>query len=176
MRFLTPFRSVVVLVALVACANSPHAQPQSAAAADIAELWQEPTDLLERDLLNGPGGAELAPPPNGSYEFVAFKTTGTNPGYDVQGRVGPVVERQARHRGAIGSHRVADPVGDGISATRDLLRAAIHAHRHRRRREDQRAIPHRPRRSGDRPASGRGTRIPSPTRSRSAAWSSRSWC
>jgi hypothetical protein len=54
------------------------------APADIAELWQEPADLIERDLLNGPGGAELAPPQNGSYEFVAFKTTGTNPGYDVK--------------------------------------------------------------------------------------------
>ena len=84
MRFLTPFRSVVILVALVACAYSPHAQPSTGASADIAELWQEPADLLERDLMNGPGGAELAPPQNGSYEFVAFKTTGTNPGYDVK--------------------------------------------------------------------------------------------
>jgi len=82
MSFLTPFRTVVVLVALVACAYSPHAQPT--ASADIAELWQEPADLLERDLLNGPGGADLVPPPNGKYEFVAFKTTGTNPGYDVK--------------------------------------------------------------------------------------------
>jgi len=88
MRFLTPFRSVVLLVALVACANSPHAQPRSGAAADIAELWQEPADLLERDLLNGPGGSELAPPQNGSYQFVAFKTTGTNPGYDVKDATG----------------------------------------------------------------------------------------
>lgn len=84
MRFLTPFRSVVILIALVACANSPHAQPHSGPGADIAELWQEPVDLVERDLFNGPGGAELAPPPNGTYEFVAFKTTGTNPGYDVK--------------------------------------------------------------------------------------------
>lgn len=84
MRFHTPFRSVVILVALVTCLNSPHAQPHSVVAAEIAELWQEPYDLLDRDLLNGPGGAELAPPPNGSYEFVAFKTTGTNPGYDVK--------------------------------------------------------------------------------------------
>jgi hypothetical protein len=84
MRFLTPFRSVLILIALVACANSPHAQQQAGSAGDIAELWQEPADLLERDLVNGPGGAELAPTPNGSYEFVAFKTTGTNPGYDVK--------------------------------------------------------------------------------------------
>ena len=84
MRFLGPLRSVVILIALVACANSPHAQPPSAVAPEIAELWQEPYDLVDRDLLNGPGGAELAPQPNGSYEFVAFKTTGTNPGYDVK--------------------------------------------------------------------------------------------
>jgi len=90
MRFLTPFRSVVILVALVACATPPHAQPHSGAPADIAELWQEPTDLLERDLMNGPGGAELAPPLNGSYEFVAFKTTGTNPGYDVKDASGRI--------------------------------------------------------------------------------------
>jgi hypothetical protein len=44
------FRSVVILIALVACANSPHAQPGPGAGADIAELWQEPVDLLERDL------------------------------------------------------------------------------------------------------------------------------
>lgn len=84
MRFLTPFRSVVILIALVACANTPHAQPHSGPGADIAELWQEPVDLFERDLFNGPGGAELSPPANGTYEFVAFKTTGTNPGYDVK--------------------------------------------------------------------------------------------
>ena len=84
MRFLTPVRSVVLLVAVVACTDVPHAEPQSGGAADIAELWQEPVDLLERDLLNGPGGAALAPPADGSYQFVAFKTTGTNPGYDVK--------------------------------------------------------------------------------------------
>jgi hypothetical protein len=68
----------------VACTYAPHAQPQSGGSADIAELWQEPTDLLERDLLYGPGGAALAPPEGGAFEFVAFKTTGTNPGYDVK--------------------------------------------------------------------------------------------
>ncbi len=40
--------------------------------------------------MNGPGGSELAPPQNGSYEFVAFKTTGTNPGYDVKDTTGRV--------------------------------------------------------------------------------------
>lgn len=76
-------RWLVLVVALVACA-SPHAQPQPAASPDIAELWQEPTDLLQRDLFYGPGGAALAPRNEGTFEFVAFKTTGTNPGYDVK--------------------------------------------------------------------------------------------
>ncbi|HYE88528.1 MAG TPA: hypothetical protein VEA16_19335 [Vicinamibacterales bacterium] len=77
----------MVIIALVACAYSPQAQPQQLQTpnAEIAELWQEPVDLLERDLFHGPGGPSLAPPPlDGTFQFVAFKTTGTNPGYDVR--------------------------------------------------------------------------------------------
>ncbi len=76
---------LMVVVALVACSHTPQAQPQAAATFDIAELWQEPTDLLQRDLFLGPGGLALAPPATGgTFEFVAFKTSGTNPGYDVR--------------------------------------------------------------------------------------------
>lgn len=59
--------------------------PESAA----SELWREPLDLESRDLFHGPGGPKLAPRPV-TYTFVARKTTGTNPGYDVrdpQGRL-----------------------------------------------------------------------------------------
>ncbi len=83
MRFTSPLRLGIVVVAVVACAYSPQAQPQTASSAEVAELWQPPADLLERDLFTGPGGPSLAPPNNGTFEFVAFKTTGTNPGYDV---------------------------------------------------------------------------------------------
>ena len=77
--------SLVLISALAACAPPPHAQARVAgAAADIAELWQEPVDLLRRDLFNGPGGPQLAPRPGQAYEFVSFKTSGTNPGYDVR--------------------------------------------------------------------------------------------
>lgn len=83
-----PFRALVLIAALVACAKAPQAQqPQSTTSqtGEIAELWQEPVDLLQRDLFLGPGGAVLPPPKdNGSFEFVSFKTTGTNPGYDVR--------------------------------------------------------------------------------------------
>ena len=84
MSFPTPFRAVVIGIAVVACTYVPHAQPQSGGTADIAELWQEPADLLQRDLFYGPGGAALAPPNDGTFQFVAYKTTGTNPGYDVK--------------------------------------------------------------------------------------------
>ena len=80
LRFLIP------IVTLVACASPPHAQvPQ---AADVAELWQEPTDLLDRDLFWGPGGAVTAPAPDATYQFIAFKRTGSNPGYDVRDPAG----------------------------------------------------------------------------------------
>jgi hypothetical protein len=88
MRFVTPFRAVVITIAVVACTYAPQAQPQSGGSADIAELWQEPADLLDRDLLYGPGGSALIPPSDGTFQFVAFKTTGTNPGYDVKDATG----------------------------------------------------------------------------------------
>lgn len=84
MRSQPQLRALVLILALVACAHAPQAQPQPAGA-DLAELWQEPADLAQRDLFAGPGGAALAPPAtDGAFEFVAFKTTGTNPGYDVK--------------------------------------------------------------------------------------------
>lgn len=81
-----PFRSFVLIAALVACVNAPQAQlQQRIAEADITELWQEPVDLLQRDLFLGPAGTSLTPPPDdGTFQFVAFKTAGTNPGYDVR--------------------------------------------------------------------------------------------
>jgi hypothetical protein len=84
MRLTVQLRSLLIVVALVACARTPHAAQQAVSGADPAELWQEPTDLLQRDLFLGPGGAQLTPPADGTFEFVAFKTTGTNPGYDVR--------------------------------------------------------------------------------------------
>jgi hypothetical protein len=82
------FRFVVLLTTLLACAAPPHAQTPAPAPADTAELWQEPVDLLQRDLFNGPGGPGLTPSPDDPYQFVAFKTSGTNPGYDVRDRSG----------------------------------------------------------------------------------------
>lgn len=88
---LKPFRFLIFVCAIVACTQSQAQQTISTPDAEIAELWQEPTDLMQRDLFHGPGGAALAPPQTGgSFQFIAFKTTGTNPGYDVKDASGRV--------------------------------------------------------------------------------------
>jgi hypothetical protein len=85
-----PLRALILIVLQAACSYSPDAQRQTLVPAfELRELWQEPVDLATRDLFSGPGGALLAPPStNGRYSFVAFKTGGTNPGYNVQDSAG----------------------------------------------------------------------------------------
>ena len=84
-------RFIAIEVALIACGHTPHAQDRSVLSHEIAELWQDPVDLLDRDLFHGPGGSALAPPStDGTFEFLAFKKTGTNPGYDVKDASGRV--------------------------------------------------------------------------------------
>ena len=53
MRRLIRF-GIRAILAVEACAAPPHAQTPPTASADIAELWQEPVDLLQRDLFAGP--------------------------------------------------------------------------------------------------------------------------
>ena len=89
MAFVARLRFMAAMALMVACVAPPLAQT-SATDADLAELWQEPADLLQRDLLGGPGGAALAPRADGRYEFLAFKTSGTNPGYDVRDGAGRI--------------------------------------------------------------------------------------
>jgi hypothetical protein len=113
-------RYLILVFALAACAPPPHAQSRTSAdPADIAELWQEPADLLERDMFGGPGGRALAPSAETTFAFVSFKTTGTNPGYtlrDAAGRLWSVklgVEAQAevttsRILWALGFHQPAN--------------------------------------------------------------------
>lgn len=68
-------------VAALGCAL--NRQP-TLAPARLAELWEEPRNLEQRDLFNGPDGAEQAPRTGGRFTFVAMKTSGFNPGYDVK--------------------------------------------------------------------------------------------
>jgi hypothetical protein len=50
----------------------------------MSELWIPPTDLQQRDLQLGVGGAANAPDPDELYEFKEEKAVGTQPGYDVK--------------------------------------------------------------------------------------------
>jgi hypothetical protein len=76
-------------LSLDGCARALHTPVHQPTSAVIAQLWQAPDDLERRDLVDGPGGAELTPAAV-PYAFVAEKTSGKNPGYDVrdpQGRL-----------------------------------------------------------------------------------------
>jgi hypothetical protein len=75
-------RRLALIVAVVACERVPGRQA-TRATADLAELWQEPTDLEQRDLFYGPGGRAHEPDSNGSFTLVKLKEKGTNPGYDL---------------------------------------------------------------------------------------------
>lgn len=50
----------------------------------MAQLWVDPVDLEQRDLLLGTGGSKNVPDPNDRYEFKEEKAVGTQPGYDVK--------------------------------------------------------------------------------------------
>ncbi len=57
-------------------------------AAPPASLWQEPTDLADRDVFYGPWGPERAPDPSDRYTLVERKHSGVNPGLTVRDRLG----------------------------------------------------------------------------------------
>jgi hypothetical protein len=52
-------------------------------AAQLEELWQEPEDIVRRDLYYGPGGSDLMPRET-TFMFVARDTGGWSPGFDVR--------------------------------------------------------------------------------------------
>jgi hypothetical protein len=87
--YAAPIVILLVSLSVESCARTLRLPLQQPTNAVIEELWHEPSDLDIRDVYQGPGGAELVPQPV-TYTFVARKTSGTNPGYDVrdpQGRL-----------------------------------------------------------------------------------------
>ncbi len=80
--------NIVVLPAVLAVylpfctpAIRPTVQPWEA---PLASLWVYPRDPLQRDLFNGPWGADAAPDPNDVYTLVQAKHHGVNPGMTVR--------------------------------------------------------------------------------------------
>jgi hypothetical protein len=55
---------------------------------EVADLWQEPTDLERRDLFYGAGGRALAPSATGTYTVVEADVDGFSAGYDVRDEKG----------------------------------------------------------------------------------------
>jgi hypothetical protein len=53
----------------------------------IAQLWQQPDDLPQRDLYAGPGGSALRPSET-TFQFLRADTSGASPGYDVRDQKG----------------------------------------------------------------------------------------
>jgi hypothetical protein len=76
----------------------------------MAEFWQEPLDLPDRDLFAGPWGLKNAPDPNEIFTVSALKTSGTNPGLvvsDGRGREWHVKQGSEGQPEVIVSRRVA---------------------------------------------------------------------
>jgi len=101
-----PFCIVPALFAVYIPTCTPKVQPTAAPwDAHMAELWQKPLDLPERDLFYGPWGVERAPDPHATYTFLAKKQHGTNPGVivaDPEGREWHVKQPPNNHQGAEG--------------------------------------------------------------------------
>jgi hypothetical protein len=76
---------VLSIVGLVACTTTAvkSTLPGPPTATQLAELWSPPERA--RDLLNGVGGARLAPDPSAVYTVIDMKRTGFSRGYTVNG-------------------------------------------------------------------------------------------
>ena len=80
--------AIACLFQLAGCARGlRQVQPVQGPPASIAELWQEPSDIRQRDLFHGAGGEELRPRDT-SFTFVARDTSGWSPGFDVRTKDG----------------------------------------------------------------------------------------
>jgi hypothetical protein len=80
---------LLCLTAFTACAiriRSSLAAPLPAS--QMAEFWNEPVDLEQRDLLNGPGGAAQRPDSTDGFEFIKEDVSGASPGFDVRDKSG----------------------------------------------------------------------------------------
>lgn len=89
--------SVVASVVIVACLATACSRPvlsgvaqieQPAAQVPLVELWSEPTDLAQRDLLWGGSRRAEAPPTDDVYTVLSLDKTGYSRGYDVRGADG----------------------------------------------------------------------------------------
>jgi hypothetical protein len=88
MRRQPPLIVVPALLAVYMPFCAATIRPATPSDAPKASLWEEPTDVAGRDLLNGPWGLERAPDPEAVYTLVQRKHTGVNPGMTVRDPLG----------------------------------------------------------------------------------------
>ena len=88
MRWMVNAGAIALAATLVAGGALARQATAPGDAADVSQLWIEPGDLADRDLRAGPGGAALQPDAGAAFAFVAHKTSGVNPGYDVRDPAG----------------------------------------------------------------------------------------
>jgi hypothetical protein len=79
-QFVSPVMTLALGAVLVGAPRTDTAAPDALP----EELWIEPSDLEQRDLLRGPGDSPTPPSPNGAFAFVKKDTSGRSPGYDVR--------------------------------------------------------------------------------------------
>jgi hypothetical protein len=90
--------------------------PRDGSGADIAQLWEPPTDISACDTFHGPWGRTLAPDPAATYTFDHSKVHGASPGMTVtdpegrkwsvkQSQEGPVEVMHSRILSALGYHQ-----------------------------------------------------------------------
>jgi hypothetical protein len=75
--------AAIAVLSAVAMSCGISGRPDVAPAL-MAELWHEPADLAQRDLLYGPGGVGLVPDAAPPFEQLDADTKGFSPGYDVR--------------------------------------------------------------------------------------------
>jgi hypothetical protein len=106
----------VAALASVDCSGGRTVKTTPDPAADLSQLWQEPTDLESRDLRAGPPSPVALPEPP-AFTFVKADESGFSPGYDVRDdngvewsvKLGPEAQTEvvaSRILWAIGYHQV----------------------------------------------------------------------
>jgi hypothetical protein len=81
--------SLLLLIAMMSFADSVQAQRQRRSkVSPRAVLWREPGDISSRDLLYGPGSANLAPAP--PFKFIEESKKGESPKFEVEDSRGVV--------------------------------------------------------------------------------------
>ena len=89
MRALASAAFLVILSIVGACAPQVRRANTTPPPEDkLAELWQAPHDIGQRDLYHGPGGVDAAPAADAEYTWVSTDTTGYSPGFEVRGADG----------------------------------------------------------------------------------------